>query len=304
MCQVHTGRRIVALERLGHVRFVEHTIREYLAHRPRFTWEEIGRLVIVRDDLTFQDKYHIVRQTHIRIFHTNDEGWRVGLLWNWLAGGMQGPPPNLDVQPELPNDVPPPPPPPHELGALAHDPQNTHTRVVSEQTNQGMATLLALPRTGDVATPRLFLAAWLPCRYMEMASMPELAGDIARWYMTDTCISEGDRLYRRAMDGLYTKIVRTEDAETRAELFRRAYEECRESMGMCCQGHLSRLCNVLVGFDDAFAPPVSKGEILQQKMAIIAGLDVDMEEKVRRAMDVFEELEIPEVDRVPWLEAL
>jgi len=60
---------------------------------------------------------------------------------------------------------------------------------------------------------------------------------------------------------------------------------------------------VLVGFDDAFAPPVPKGEILQQKMAAIAGLDVDTDEKVRQATAVFEELEIPESEREPWLEA-
>jgi len=61
---------------------------------------------------------------------------------------------------------------------------------------------------------------------------------------------------------------------------------------------------VLVGFDDAFEPPVPKGEILQQKMAAIAGLDVDTDEKVRQATAVFEELEIPESEREPWLEAL
>jgi len=305
MCEVHTQRRVGVLERLDHTRFVEGIVRMYLAQRPRLTWQEIGRLVIVREDLQLQDKYNVVRQTHTRMFPGEDRWWQVGMLWAWLHDGMHGPAPNFEVAPWEPVPLMPPPPMPRapELGVLARDPQNTHTRVVSEHTNRGIDVLVAVPRTGDVATPRMFLAAWLPCRYMEMESMPELAGDIARWYMADTCISAGDQLYRRAMDGLYTKIVTTENAETRAELFRRAYEECRESVGMCCQGHLSRLCNVLVGFDDAFAPPVPKGEILQQKIATIAGLDVDMNEKVRQATAVFEELEIPESERAPWLEA-
>jgi hypothetical protein len=72
---------------------------------------------------------------------------------------------------------------------------------------------------------------------------------------------------------------------------------------MCCDGHISRLCNVLVGFDDAFAPPVPFGEILQNKMAAIAALEIETEEKVRQANTFFNEFAVPEPERVAWLEA-
>ena len=74
-------------------------------------------------------------------------------------------------------------------------------------------------------------------------------------------------------------------------------------MGMCCEGHISRLCNVLVGFDDAFQPPVALGELMQQKMAAIAGLDVSEEEKRRQATQWFTEHGVPEAERVAWLDA-
>jgi hypothetical protein len=72
---------------------------------------------------------------------------------------------------------------------------------------------------------------------------------------------------------------------------------------MCCEGHISRLCNVLVGFDDAFQPPVSFGELLQSKMSAIAGLDVTEEEKRRQATAFFDEHGTPAEERVAWLEA-
>ena len=72
---------------------------------------------------------------------------------------------------------------------------------------------------------------------------------------------------------------------------------------MCCDGHMSRLCNILVGFDDAFKPPVSTREVLQNRMSAIAALELETEEKIKQATDVLNELKIPEDQRGAWLEA-
>ena len=72
---------------------------------------------------------------------------------------------------------------------------------------------------------------------------------------------------------------------------------------MCCEGHLSRLCNVFVGFDEAFRPPVSLGELLQNKMAAIASLDLSYDDKIQQAIDFFNEVGLPHADRSAWLDA-
>ena len=105
------------------------------------------------------------------------------------------------------------------------------------------------------------------------------------------------------MNGLYQLIRKVEDTDTRLELLKRAFEECYESNGMCCDGHISRLCNVLVGFDETFAPPVPFGEILQAKMAAISLLEVETEEKIRQATAFFNEFAVPEAERTAWLDA-
>ena len=111
----------------------------------------------------------------------------------------------------------------------------------------------------------------------------------------------GDFLYRRALDGLWTRI---KASPHRVELTERLWQECSEACEMCCDGHLARLCNVMVGFDDAFKPPVSAGELLQQRIASIAEMELDIHYKVGEAWKVFEELAIPMAERIPWLEAL
>jgi hypothetical protein len=123
------------------------------------------------------------------------------------------------------------------------------------------------------------------------------------WYERPFCKTANDWLYKRALDGLYLTIKNTKDEELRTELYKRAFEECFESNAMCCEGHISRVCNVLVGFDDAFAPPVPFGEILQNKMAAIYAMEIETDKKVVLATDFFNEFAVPEAERSAWLEA-
>jgi hypothetical protein len=108
-------------------------------------------------------------------------------------------------------------------------------------------------------------------------------------------------LYKRALDGLW---VRINESEHKDALVQRLWEECLDAVGVCCEGHLSRLANVLVGFDEEAEPEVSVGEILQQKMAAIAGMDVSVEHKVGHAWALFEELGVSAEERTAWVEAL
>ncbi len=130
-----------------------------------------------------------------------------------------------------------------------------------------------------------------------------LFDDMLRWYETADCKTPGDYLYKRVIDGLWARVQRTTDPELREELRIRVAQEVVESQNMCCEGHISRLVNVMVGFDDAFKPPVSTGELLQQKMAAIAAKEIDTYIKQAEARSVFAELGIPVVEQAAWLEA-
>ena len=127
--------------------------------------------------------------------------------------------------------------------------------------------------------------------------------DMHRWYDTRSCRTNNDWLYKRTLDGLYMTIRKLDGTESKNEIYQRVFEECFESVGMCCDGHISRLCNVLVGFDDAFLPPVPFGEILQNKMAAIYAMEIETSEKIKQAMEFFNEFAVPEAERTAWLDA-
>ncbi len=268
------------------------------------TWRQ------VIDDLTLANNhprrvmYRVARAMFIHppVVEANLRAdWQFQEYWVWAINGRIGNPPDLTHRPVVAR-----PPEPRVVGlaALARDGQNVHTAVVVEQTNKGLEKLLEASKSEKhLRAPEWFAAKWLIRGYGTWNSVQRVVNDIQMWYNIATCKTANDYLYRRVLDGLYLTITRIKDLDARAELYKRAFEECFESVSMCCEGHISRLCNVLVGFDETFAPQVPFGEILQNKMAAIAALEVETDEKVRQATEFFNEFDVPPAERASWLEA-
>jgi hypothetical protein len=182
-----------------------------------------------------------------------------------------------------------------DLHRLSLDAQNVHTKEVNALTNDSLALLLSTDVSPDQNTLADLNELWA-----NKKGFKSVKKDMLRWYETATCREDNDRLYKRTLDGLWANIKMS---KFKNDLLERLWEECFESVKMCCDGHISRLCNVLVGFDDAFKPEIPIGVLLQQKMSAIAAKDVRVEYKVGEAWAVFEELNIPRDQRLDWLEA-
>jgi hypothetical protein len=172
---------------------------------------------------------------------------------------------------------------------------------VAKQTTEGEAKLLAVK--GDSHQVGLRILRVFAARAGSLQQVMRVMNDIDHWYNQRNCRTMGDRLYAKVLEGLWHTIQAQPEAE-RVELLQRLWEEASESVGMCCEGHISRLVNVMVGFDSAFAPPVSQGEILQNKMAALAAMSVEADVRVAYARAFMNELGMPEGDQAPWLEAL
>jgi hypothetical protein len=181
-----------------------------------------------------------------------------------------------------------------DLQRLALDTQNVHTKDVNVQTSAGIEYLLKTEVPEDQQTLAEIDQVW------NYPDKKRTLRDMKRWYETETCVKEQDALYKHMLDGLWTRIKAHKE---RDELTTRLWEEARESVNMCCQGHLSRLANVLVGFTDEVKAEVPVGEIIQQKIAAIAAKEIGVEYKVCEAWAVFEELKVPMEERDAWIEA-
>jgi hypothetical protein len=193
------------------------------------------------------------------------------------------------------------------LGRIANDRQNVHTREISNQTNEIQKKLFE--KGGDDNRNRgksLVLkhtSIWLHEGWVELKDMSSLFSDIHRFYSLTMLRIPNDFLYRRLLNATVTCIEQTKPPELALELSKRLCQECIESIGMCTEGHITRLCNVFVGFDETFSPPVPIRELLQQKLGMISLMEISTEEKIAKAKEVFTELKLPEADQSVWLEA-
>jgi len=188
---------------------------------------------------------------------------------------------------------------------LAADTQNVHTSEISNQMKEAIDMLCAVevPNT-QKATVHEMRDSWRRMGKTE-AEIAVVYNDVTVWWNKNTVYTHDDRLYRRCMRGLWYTI-KGYKGEVREELEKRMWDECRDACvpySVCTQGHLARLSNVMVGFDDAFAQPVPVGEILQQKMAAIAGMDIESEKQIDLAKALLAELKIPEEKHADWLAA-
>lgn len=181
-----------------------------------------------------------------------------------------------------------------DLERLALDNQNVHTKEVCQQTSDAAKYLLETSLPIGPKTIAELETTW------SGKNRKKVLRDVKTWYNTKTCVTDNDYLYKRMLDGLW---VRIKNHKEREELTQRLWEEALESVDKCCQGHLSRLANVLVGFTEDVKAEVPVGEILQQKIAAIAEKDIGIEYKVSEAWAVFEELKVPMEERDAWIEA-
>ena len=298
--------------------FEEQTLQAYLNQNPQQNWAAVARHLrmrtrVQRDDpifLEIREAYAIGRRYFLR---TTPEDTPVAvfttfwtILWDQENGLVRADDNAFLAAHEAP--AAPPAPPMGQMGRLAADTQNVHTAVVAKQTNSNVDLLLEAGEFEHGEDVLLMLSTWWMVRVpsVTFAVYWKVMEDVRFWFEKRTCRATGDWLYRRVLSGLVKKILLTTDGndDLHLELAKRLWEECAEAIGMCCEGHISRLANVLVGFDDAFRPPVPVGEILQSKMAAIAEMKLSHKLKLQKAVAVMDELSIPAADRAPWLEAL
>ena len=200
-------------------------------------------------------------------------------------------------------------PPAGTLAAFVADTQNVHTGVVSNQTHDGVKKLLAIPvksgqseRSTKFATQVLDLSVQLKWTTAQVAG--RILTDHTHWYAMRTCRAMDDWLYKRVFDGLYTTICQNPKKDVRLELYKRLFEEMKDSLGMCCDGHITRLVNVLVGFDDAFVPELTTAEKVQNLFAALSAKECSLLEKVAEGVRGLRAFGMPEDEWEPWIDAL
>lgn len=185
-----------------------------------------------------------------------------------------------------------------ELERFVNDRQNVHTVAAVNQTKE------VVDRVLKIAVPDEFKYTHSMRTLAEILLEVPMTVPATKWFMTkyqaaDSIYEYGPYTYARICDAVWQYIRNSPDKKSLCSIFA---VEMQDSINMCAQGNLTRLCNVLAGFMEGVNTE-SQGEQLQRRMAKLMELD-NPEDRVRQGKAVLEELAVPEDQHDVWLEAL
>jgi hypothetical protein len=179
-----------------------------------------------------------------------------------------------------------------DLRAFGEDKQSVHRSSVQSMAETGLKNLLdSVPEP----LPSLEAVCDAVVRHMKGQAIGPTIENVHKSY---SIMSAFDISYKLALDCLWARI---QAHKHRDELERRLVEELHESIGMCSNGQMARLVNVLQGYDESAVPVLSR-DAFQTKMAMLATLP--MGDREPAAHEAFAEYAIPAEEQGVWLETL
>ena len=183
-----------------------------------------------------------------------------------------------------------------DLEAFARDPQSVHRSSVQDNLQRGLDFLMAIP-----ILPPLDAFNEIMNEYMA-ADLFRFKRNICLALATDMdtlSVQLGPQLivYADLLNHLWAYI---RAHEHKAELIKRLMEELEEGLDTCGNGKVSRLVNVLAGFEDGITMPTDLQEAFQTKMAALRSSP----DRLHSAQELFREYMIPVDEQESWLQAL
>jgi len=194
------------------------------------------------------------------------------------------------------------------LADLANDDENIHTRPIRQETARAIQILMKDYLQKYSYAEELLILIRTMWFHLLTAPLPDWAIVLDEplcdeFYMDLLITSNFDTKYSDLLQSIWTYAC-DQPIEIRSQIAIRLAEEVIDGEGMCPQGKMSRLLNVLRGFHpelDAI-PAISISEQLQSRMAVISAMPIA--ERAAAASAVFAELSISEAIQAEWMNAL
>ena len=186
-----------------------------------------------------------------------------------------------------------------ELAQLAADRQNVHTSVVVEKVKRTVETVLKIPVPPEYQTETLKTSGEI---ILECGLTKESAWQMMAKYCADDDIYDmGRGIYGRVLNSVWQYIKASPHKDDLKNILA---VELKDNIGMCAQGNLSRLCNILSGYlEGVDAEAKSKNEIIGERFSALVNI-IDQQQRIQAGLHILEELEVPIEEHAQWIEPL
>jgi hypothetical protein len=185
------------------------------------------------------------------------------------------------------------------LQAFVNDNQNIHTAVVVDKVKIMVEKIIKINVPSEYETDTLKTTAEiiLDCKLSKKA-----ASQMMSTYCSDESIYElGEGIYASVLNSIWQYIKTSSHAN---DLKKILATEMEDNIGMCPQGNLSRLCNILSGYVDGIDANIkSTNQILGDRIAELIEIN-DEKERINMAETILTELDVPKNDWMIWITPL
>lgn len=181
------------------------------------------------------------------------------------------------------------------------DNQNIHLAVtVNEVVKKTIQKVITIPVPADYRWNMATLSK-TPGEIIAECNLSIPAGKllVEKYTSDETIYDMVSGIYGKTLDSVWQYIKNSSDKEV---LNKTLKTELEDNIGMCAQGNLTRLCNVLQGYlDDMPAPSTSEilGDLLPPLVHIM-----DLAVRREKALQIMRTLNVPDDKQEEWLEPL
>lgn len=181
-----------------------------------------------------------------------------------------------------------------QLGQFAQDKQNIHTELVIKKVKETVEKILKVDVPLEYKTDTLKTLSEIigDCKLSKQATI-----QMTNHYCNDHDIYDlGKGIYANVLNGIWQYIKTSEHSEDLKKILK---SELEDNIGMCAQGNLSRLCNILSGYMEEIDLR-SLNELIGDKLTELLELE-DVRQRIVQARSFLDLHKVPRENWKEWL---
>jgi len=193
------------------------------------------------------------------------------------------------------------PPPRRELARFAADPQNVHTAETVRQTKEIVERVRTIPVPEGYRWNKMFVSKTIGEIIADCQLTSHSAAQMFNQYVSSVAIYDIEEgIYGKVLDSVWQYVKNSPDKQDLCNILR---NEMRDNIGMCAQGNLSRICNILAGYMEGIGSQESVSERLGRLLPPLMEIE-DVDTRVRNAFNILQENAVPISDWDTWINPL
>jgi hypothetical protein len=185
------------------------------------------------------------------------------------------------------------------LERFAADPQNVHTTDTVRQTKEIVERVRTIPVPEDYKWNTRVVSKTIGEIIAECQLTSHAAAQMFNQYVSSVAIYDIEEgIYGKVLDSVWQYIKTSPDKEDLCKILK---NEMTDNIGMCAQGNLSRICNILAGYLDG----VGEQECLSERLGRLLSSVMSIEsiiERVEKACNILKENNVPMDEWEVWMD--